>query len=393
MAFDFDHLPDLTAGDSVKWNRYAGRDILPLWIADMDFPAPPALVEALTRRVGQARFTYAEPWPSLVEAVQTHLKSAYDWSINPDWLVWLPGLVTGLNLACRAVPGSIFSATPVYPPFLTAPLHAGRALLTASLQAQANDAGLTRWEWDFAAVVRALRPDTGLFLLCHPHNPVGRSWREEELREIDLLAARHTLIVCSDEIHCDLVLDPGQRHRPYATLSEEAAQRSITLMAPSKTFNIAGLGCAFAIIPNPRLRRSFCHAMQGLVPHVNTLGLAACEAAYREGQDWHLACLERLRQNRDWLMNRLQNDTNGTLRPNHVEAGYLMWIDAGELARRRGLDHPQVFFEQAGLGLSAGQDFDLPRQGENPSRRFVRFNFACPPDLLQEAFRRIKKAL
>lgn len=398
MPFDFDHLPDLSTGDSIKWNRYAGQDILPLWIADMDFPAPPAVVEALQRRVSRASFGYAEPWPALIDAVQTHLQHSFGWRIEPDWLVWLPGLVTGINLACRAVPGPVFTATPVYPPFLAAPFHAGKALLSTPLQRQ-DTSGQARWTWDFPAIEQTLRrhlpPDAGLFLLCHPHNPVGRAWTEKELHEIDRLAAQHKLIVCSDEIHCDLILDPGTRHRPYATLSEEAAQRSITLMAPSKTFNIAGLGCAFAIIPDRALRHAFRSAMQGLVPHVNALGLAACEAAYREGGEWHTAALKYLRGNRDWLEQQLSALPD--LHMTHVEASYLAWIDTATFSEKHGIPNPQRFFEQAGVGLgvglSAGSDFSLPVNGKNPSRHFVRLNFACPRTVLQEALERMAQAM
>ncbi|MBP9217954.1 MAG: PatB family C-S lyase [Sterolibacterium sp.] len=390
--FDFDHLPDLSTGDSIKWNRYAGRDVLPLWIADMDFAAAPAIVAALQQRVARASFGYAEPWPGLVEAVQQHLQQRYDWAIEADWLVWLPGLVTGLHLACRAVPGSVFSATPVYPPFLSAPLHSGNSLLTAALirhddPAQAH----CGWGWDFTAVRQALRPDTRLFLLCHPHNPVGRAWSEAELQEIATIATEHRLIVCSDEIHCDLLLDRDRRHRPYATLSAETARHSITLMAPSKAYNIAGLGCAYAIIPDRTLRRTFIAAMQGMVPHVNALGLVACEAAYRDGGNWHTAMLDTLRANRDLLEQEILRLPG--LHMTHVEASYLAWIDAGAFARQAGIDIPQRHFERAGLGLSPGSDFALPQADGNPSRAFVRLNFACPPSTLQEALRRMQQAV
>src|SRR6266498_4070791 len=219
MTFDFDHAPDRRGGDSVKWNRYAGRDVLPLWVADMDFAVAPAIQEALHRRVDHGVFGYAEPWPSLVEAVIDHLAGEYGWAVEPAWIVWLPGLVTGLGVACRAVGGSAFTATPIYPPFLSAP----ERLVTAPLRR-----GEDRWEWDLTAVEAALGPETRLFLLCHPHNPVGRAWDEAELLALDDLAERHRLVVCSDEIHCGLVLDPGRRHRPFATISKAAARRSIT---------------------------------------------------------------------------------------------------------------------------------------------------------------------
>lgn len=389
VDFDFDRQIDFRGGDSIKWNRYAGRDVLPLWVADMDFAAPPAVVAALQQRVARATFGYAEPWPSLVEAVQQRLENEYAWRIEPEWLVWLPGLVTGLNVACRAVAGSVFSATPVYPPFMSAPILSQRTLVDVPL-VQINH----RWEWDFSAVEAALRPDTKLFLLCHPHNPVGRVWRDEELQEIAELAERHDLVVCSDEIHCGLILDRELRHRPFATLSPEAAQRSITLMAPSKTFNIAGLGCAFAVIPDTGLRRAFHGAMQGAVPHVNALGLAACEAAYRDAGDWHAAVLDYLRGNRDLVESEVASMPGLTM--SHVEATYLAWIDAHELCERRGIGSPQRFFEQAGVGLSDGGDFSCGGSGAKSTmstKQFVRLNFACPRATLNAALGRMRLAL
>jgi len=176
MDFDFDHPPERRGTDSVKWSRYAGRDVLPLWVADMDFAVAPAIVEALQRRVAHGVFGYAEPWPSLVEATLDHLDAEYAWTVDPAWLTWLPGLVTGLNVACRAAGGGAFTATPIYPPFLTAP----ERLSTAPLRR-----GAARWEWDLPAVEAALDAETRLFMLCHPHNPVGRAWEEAELQAID----------------------------------------------------------------------------------------------------------------------------------------------------------------------------------------------------------------
>ncbi|HET8734337.1 MAG TPA: PatB family C-S lyase [Anaeromyxobacteraceae bacterium] len=373
MAYDFDDPPDRRGTDSVKWGRYAGRDVLPLWVADMDFAAPPPVLDAIRRRVGHGVLGYGAPWPSLVSAVQDHLSSEYGWEVEPGWIVWLPGLVTGLNVACRAVEGGAFTATPVYPPYLTA----SPRLATAPLRLAGG-----RWEWDLPAVEAALAPDTRLFLLCHPHNPVGRAWDERELRALDALAERRGLVVCSDEIHCGLVLDPARRHVPYATLSPGAARRSITLMAPSKTFNVPGLGCAFAVVPDPALRRAFRGAMQGIVPHVNVLGLVACEAAYRDGGDWHRALIEHLRGNAA----RVQAAIGALpgLRTTPVEATYLAWIDA----RGTGVADPHRALEQAGVGLSDGAEFGPG----DAYRGFVRLNFGCSRALLDEALARIGRA-
>ncbi|MDD5175335.1 MAG: PatB family C-S lyase [Sterolibacterium sp.] len=392
MSLDFDRIIERCGSDSIKWGKYAGRDpgIIPLWVADMDFAAPPAVLNALRRRIEHGVFGYGGPWSSLIEALQNHLASEYQWQVDEDWLVWLPGLVTGLNVACRAVGGpqdEVFTATPIYPPFLSAPQFSQRGIVSTALTC---DNG--RWEWDYAAVEAALTPATKLFLLCHPHNPVGRVWREHELREIAELAERHDLIVCSDEIHCGLILDPQLRHQPFATLSAAAARRSITLMAPSKTFNIPGLGCAFAVIPDAALRRAFRTAMQGIVPHVNVLGLAATEAAYRHAGAWHAALLDYLRGNRDRVEEQIARMPG--LSMTHVEATYLAWIDARRLCRTRGIDNPQRFFEEAGVGLSDGADFSRSaRDQRSDTSGFVRLNFGCPRALLDTALRRMHAAV
>lgn len=369
----FDTLIDRRNTDSIKWRKYAGRDILPMWVADMDFAAPPTVIAALYRRIEQGVFGYGNPWPSLTESVLTHLQTEYQWSIEADWIVWLPGLVSGLNIACRAIDGDVLTTTPVYPPFLSAPKFSGRTLVSADL-AQ-NDCG---WSFDFGAMSQAVTPETRLFLLCHPHNPVGRCWSAKELASLAMFAEQHDLIVCSDEIHCGLILDTDRRHIPFASLSPAIAQRTITLMAPSKTFNIPGLGCAFAIISDPSLRRHFRRVMDGIVPHVNVLGLAACEAALREGGDWHRELLTYLADNRDRVETVIGSLPNVSM--SHVEATYLAWIDVRQL----GLKNPAEHFEAHGIGLSDGADFGAPG--------WLRLNFGCPRSLLDEALKRFSSA-
>jgi cystathionine beta-lyase len=372
-GLDFERLIDRAGGDSLKWAKYAGRDILPMWVADMDFAAPPAVLAALGQRVAQGDFGYTVPMPSLVDTVIDYLRREYDWAIEPEWLLWLPGLVTGINVACRAVAGDVLTATPVYPPFLSAPRLAGRQLVTAPLLLSDG-----RWGWDFAALEAAMTPAVKLLLLCHPHNPVGRAWEAGELAALAEFCQRHDLFVCSDEIHCGLLLDSGRQHIPLARLGAAIAGRCITLMAPSKTFNIPGLGCAFAVIEDPVLRQCFNSAMQGIVPHVNTLGYVAAEAAYGQSADWHAALLHTLRQNRD----RVEAAIGGMrgLRMTHVEATYLAWIDA----RGLGVPEPLAFFEAAGVGLSDGSEFGLPG--------WLRLNFGCPPAMLAQALERMSRA-
>ncbi len=369
----FDTPIDRRDSDSIKWGKYAGRDILPMWVADMDFAAPPGVLAALHTRIEHGIFGYGGARPSLTESVLAHLESEYAWRIEAEWLVWLPGLVSGLNIACRAVDGAVLTTTPVYPPFLSAPKFSGRHLQQAALACRNG-----RWEMDKNALADALTEDTGLFLLCHPHNPTGRCWQREELLDLADFARTHALIVCSDEIHCGLVLDDDKRHIPFASLSADAAQRSITLMAPSKTFNIPGLGCAFAVIPDAGLRRRFLRAMDGIVPHVNLLGLAACEAAYRDCADWHRELRGYLAGNRD----RLESAVNSLpgIKMTHVEATYLGWLDV----RALGLEKPAAHFESHGLGLSDGSDFGAPG--------WLRLNFGCPRSTLETALERLALA-
>jgi len=384
VKHDFDAVVERAGSDSVKWAKYAGRDpdVIPLWVADMDFAAPPAVIEALHRRVDHGVFGYNQPTASQVDAVTGYLERHFDWRIDPAWIVWLPGLVSGLNVACRAVGNAddaVFTATPIYPPFLSAPEYSGRRVACAPLVR--DSAG---WLWDFPTVDAVLRTSRAkLFLLCHPHNPTGRVWNEDELWQIALLAEKHDLVMCSDEIHNGLVLSPYHRHRLFATLSPELAARTITLMAPSKTFNIPGLGCAFAIIPDSRLRQNFHRAMHGIVPHVNALGMVATEAALSQCDDWQAALLDYLRGN-SRAVERAVGDLPGLdMRP--VEATYLAWIDAREFAADHGIDNPARWLEQHGLGLSDGAEFGAPG--------FVRLNFGTRRALLDEALARLASAV
>ncbi|MFC7418451.1 MalY/PatB family protein [Iodobacter arcticus] len=371
---DFQTPIDRSATSSQKWNKYAGQDILPMWVADMDFASPVSIMAALQERVAHGVFGYTDAPDSLVEAVQSYAAQHYGWQIDTSWIVWLPGLVQGLNLACRAVGEAgdeVLTATPIYPPFLRAPGLSNRSLLTVPLL-QKNDS----WEWDFAALEAAITPKTKLLLLCHPHNPVGCAWSTEELTQLIAIARRHDLIICSDDIHCDLLLAEGLKHQPLATLDAHFAAQTITLLAPSKTWNIAGLGCSLAVIPDPALRARFQKQMAGIVPSVNLLAFTAAEAAYRDDGIWHAELIATLRANRDILLAWFAGSER--LKITLPEATYLAWIDA------RALDpiNPLPYFEALGVGLSDGRDFGLPG--------FVRLNFGCPAVTLKAALKRIE---
>lgn len=383
--FNFDTPVERNGTDSEKWAKYTARDILPLWVADMDFAAPPAIIDALQSRIAHGVFGYNQPTLSQTQAVVDYLARQFDYTIDPSWIVWLPGLVSGLNIACRAAGAAsdaAFTATPIYPPFLSAPKNAGRPLVSVPLVQEKN-----RWVWDFDAVDAALKKTkTKLFLLCHPHNPTGRAWENDELQQITQLAKKHDLIICSDEIHNGLILSPHispyHQHRLFASLDEDIAQRTITLMAPSKTFNIPGLGAAFALIANPQLKKQFTAAMAGIVPHTNLLGMAALEAAFTQCDAWHAALLDYLRNNAQRVERAIANIPGLAMHP--VEATYLAWIDARELARQRGITDPAKYFENHGLGLSDGAAFGAPG--------FVRLNFGTQRTILEEALRRLHAA-
>ncbi len=373
---DFDTPIDRRSLPGEKWGRYAGRDILPMWVADMDFAAPDAVVTALQQRIAHGVFGYTDPWPSLIDAIVDGIARDHDWCIDPDWLVWLPGVVSGFNLACQVGAGDgseVLTHTPVYPPFLTAPANTGRQLVTSVMT---EDAG--RWQWDRAATESVIGPRTRALLLCNPHNPTGRVFDRAELTWIAEVAERHELIVCSDEIHCGLVLDEASEHIPIASLSPSIAARSITLMAPSKTWNIPALYCAFAIIPDSGLRRRYRHAMRGLIPHPNLLGMVAAEAAYRHGDPWRQALRAYLRGNRERVLAAV--DEMPGVKTRRPESTYLAWLDCREMPT----DDPVGFFEDAGVGLSDGKPFGMPG--------FVRLNFGCPRCALDEALTRMLRA-
>ena len=380
-TFDFSTAPDRSTSDSIKWRRHAGRDVIPMWVADMDFAAPPPVLDALRARLDHGVFGYADPWPSVLEAVIEGIARDHAWRIRPEWLVWLPGVVTGFNVAVRAVGRAgdgVFTATPVYPPFLHAPGNFEQRLVTTPLVRHRR-----RWEWDWDRTETAVAQGVRLFMLCNPHNPVGRVFDRNELERIAALAERHDLVICSEEIHCGLVLDPARPHLPIAAVDEAVARRSITLMAPSKTWNIPALYCAFAIIPDASLRTRYKRAMAGIVPHVNVLGLHATEAAYRDGGPWRDALLATLRANAR-RVEAVIGELPG-LATTAVEATYLAWLDCRDLLAGRGLANAAHFFENAGVGLSDGKDFGLPG--------FVRLNFGCPPARLEEGLARIRKAI
>ena len=385
MSFDFDTVPQSLGTDSQKWQTYAGRDILPLWVADMDFRSPPAIIAALHERVEHGIFGYARPTAATVSAVTDALAARYGWTIDPAWIVWLPGLVCGLNVTAQAfaqLGEEVLTLTPVYPPFMTAPKNSGRISVTVPFVLDSTTQP-ARWSIDWAALERAVTLQTKLFFLCNPHNPLARVWRRDELEKLGEFCTRHDLVLCSDEIHCDLILDPALPHIPAATLSPAIAERTVTLMAPSKTYNVPGLGTSFAIIPSPTLRARFVRATTGIVAEVTTLGFAACEAAYRDSEGWRQDLLAYLRGNRDFLLTFLAQELPQLRIDAPMEATYLAWLNIEAL----NLTDPIAHFENHGVGLSECAFFGAKRGSH------VRINIGCPRATLAEALRRLKLAV
>lgn len=361
----------------MKWNRYRGRDVIPMWVADMDFATAPCVLDELARRVGHGVFGYTEPPDELPEVIAAALLREYHWRVETEWIVFLPSLVVGLNAVCRAFADEgqdILTAVPIYPPFLSAPENAGRNCIRVPLAEL--DGG---WVWDLDALEHALTPGSRMLLLCSPHNPTGRVWSREELAMLADFCLRHDLVLVSDEIHCGLVLDQDKSHTPAASLDPAVSSRTATLMSASKTFNLPALGCAFAIVSNPQLRARLRRTMAGIVHHVGAMGLLATLAAYRDGRSWQAALLDYLRGNRDMVEDSIARMPG--LRAFHAEATYLAWLDARRLPGGDALRR----FEEAGVGLYDGAIFGAPG--------YLRMNFACPRSLLREALARMHSAL
>jgi len=380
MQYDFDKVRERRGTDSVKWKKY-GDEVLPLWVADMDFPSAEPIIQALRQRVDHGFFGYTRPTEELGRIIQERLQKLYRWNIQVEEIFFLPGLVTGLNLSFHAYAGpgeGVLVQPPVYHHFVKDPVIHGRALIDPPL-VQSGDTYVI----DFDTFETSITSRTKIFILCNPHNPVARVYTLKELEKLAEICLRHHLIICSDEIHCDL-LYPGYRHIPMATISPEVADQTVTLMAPSKTYNLAGLSCGFAIIKNPELQEVWKNTSLGLIPGVNIMGHVAALAAYRDGQDWLGQVLIYLKDNRDFLSRYVEDRLPG-VRMTRMEATYLAWFDC----RNAGIPgNPRDYFlREAKVALNDGVDFG--RGGE----RFVRLNFACPRKTLMEALERMSGAL
>jgi cystathionine beta-lyase len=397
---DFDNLIDRRGTNSVKW-KYYDPEVLPLWVADMDFLAPDPVRKALARAVEHGIFGYEFPSKELLESVASRMEKLYGWQISPDMVVATPGVIAGFTAAerttCVAGQG-ILIQPPVYPPFLS--VHKNRLLARQDAPLNISVQGeLLCYKVDhigFEHAVNSGNAKTGMFLLCNPHNPTGQVYSHNDLIRMAEICLRNDIVICSDEIHSELLLGHPSNsirepltHTPIASLSPEIASRTITLIAPSKTFNIPGLFCAFAIIPDPVLLKGYKDTIEQMAMHVSSLGLVAAQAAFSgECDDWLKALLHYLTRNRDFLVDYVRQEFKG-IRITVPDATYLAWLDCTELCNSGRIPGtPQKFFlKQAKVALNEGSEFGPGGEG------FVRLNFGCPRKTLEEALERMKSAL
>lgn len=375
MTYSFDNTPSREGTYSFKWEKYKGRDIIPAWVADTEFRCADPILEALQGRIEHGNLGYVLPgqYQPAIDAVVRWLEDKHDWQIDPLWLVWTPGVVPAFNAACKAYcnPGDkVMVQVPNYPPLLAAPKLNG--LERVCIDTVEKDGRATL---DLEQLAReASDPACKLLILCNPMNPVGSVLNQTELSEIARICNENHVVLCSDEIHCDLILDEDKTHLP-AGRDAQLKENSVTLMAASKTFNIAGLGASFAIIPDAGLRQQFVKAAAGIVPWVNQLGLLATEAAFTRCDDWHQDQLDYLRENRALVYSRI-NAIEG-LSMLHQEATFLAWVDASGL----GVENVQRWAEQKGVGPSPGVDFGAPKH--------FRINFGCSRQMLTDILDRL----
>ncbi|HUX37922.1 MAG TPA: PatB family C-S lyase [Rectinemataceae bacterium] len=387
MNSEFDEIIDRRNSNSIKWNRYK-EDVIPLWVADMDFRSPPPVAAALHKAVDHGVFGYPDTPASLRGRLASRMERLYGWEVDPDWVVATTGLVSGFHAAAAALcePGEGYLIQPpVYMPFNELGGHLGLVRQEAPLAtSESADSLLYSINWDiFESAFGSRGARTAMFLLCDPHNPVGLVWDEATQRRMAEAAISRGAAIVSDEIHAELLLD-DIGHRPVAAADPAFAARSVTLVSPSKTFNIAGLFCGFAIMPDAGIRAAFEREEERMTLHCTSLSLVAAEEALSGSCDTWLADVrDYLRANRDFVLDFLR-ERMPSLRATRPAATHLLWLDC----RRLGLDSPADFFlERARVGLNDGAAFGAGGKG------FVRLNFASPRSLLAEALERMARAI
>jgi cystathionine beta-lyase len=387
MRYDFDKRIDRTNKASYKWDQseklFGRPDILPLWVADMDFEAPQEVIESITRRAEQGIYGYTIRTQGFYDAIVGWLSRRHEWKIEQDWITSSPGVVPALSIAVQVFtePGDgIILQSPVYYPFYDVIKMNGRIVVDNPLQLKDG-----RYTIDYELLERQARDGAKMLLLCSPHNPGGRVWTREELERIGEICTKYQLLVISDEIHQDLVFS-GHKHIPYASLSETLAQSSITCITPSKTFNLAGLQAASVIIPNEEIRRRYNTLLKTLSLHMESyFGLTATESSYTHGDDWLDQLLPYLEGNLDYLLEFAKKNLPNVkvIKP---DGTYLVWIDCTAISNNP-QELKQLMFEKAGVAFSEGSVFG--KQGAG----YLRINIACPRSTLAEALERFTLAV
>lgn len=387
MRYDFNTVIERRGTCSLKWDvaetMFGSRDIIPMWVADMDFRTSEPVIQALRKVADHGIYGYATRLPSYYESFIGWMKRRHNWDIKREWIEFTPGVVPSLNLAVRALtaPGDeVIVQTPVYYPFFKAINYNGRTMLDSPLRL---DSG--HYVMDLDDLRRKITPRTKLMLLCSPHNPGGRVWTVPELTALGELCIRHGIIVVSDEIHSDIIYR-GFKHTVFATISKEFAQNSVTCTGVSKTFNLAGLNTSNIIIPNENIRNRFHHETLACGINLpNLFGIAAVEAAYRYGESWLEQLLDYLEGNLDYLTNYIEERIPSikVIRP---QGTYLAWLDCRSLPIS-GERAKNFMPAEAKVGLEEGTIFGAGEIG------FWRMNFACPRSLLKQALERIERAV
>lgn len=357
---------------SIKWNRYP-ESVIPMWVADMDFEAAEPIQSAILKYKDSLVYGYAAPRQDLAAVLVERLKSKYNWDIDLDWIVWLPAILPGIVNTARSIsasPYGVMTSVPVYHPFIEIANSDNRFLQAVPLTAD--------FKMDFEAMRAAVTEETKLYILSNPHNPTGRMYTKEELLELGNFCNEHKILLCSDEIHADIVIDPSRQHIPVASVSRDIALNSVSLFSPGKAFNIPGISGAFAVIPDDSLRAKFRKTMLNAIPHLGKFGADIMHAAYVESNEWQEESLRYLRQNHDYLLEQI-NKIEG-LEMQACEATYLAWINFSALGDVDFVSH----LEKHGVGVIDAKVF--------MGTKYFRLNFATQKELLEEAVTRIKNA-
>ncbi len=375
MNVDFDRLTNNLNIDSIRWDTYKGKDILPLWVADMDFQSPPCVVEALNARVRKGIYGYTHTPDSFNQVISHYLYEHYQWEVDPDWIIVLPSVVSGLYTAVQQLTKEnegVLVPNPIYHHLRLACTEAKRNLIEMSLQLVEN-----RWVLPGRELPEIINSNTKLALFCNPQNPGSTVFTREELRAFGELCVQKDLWICSDEIHAGLVLEEGKKHIPLASISKEISERTITLMSLNKTFNFPGIGLAWAVAENPALRKAIKTGLHQTIAGPSLLAYTASIAAIAEGEPWRLQLVEYLRKNRNLITSKIE--AIDSLSIGKLEGSYLAWIDCTNLQH----PNPHKLFLDAGLALSPGSQFGNPQ--------FVRLNFGTQKTRLLMALDIIEK--